>query len=280
MFKALIRNGIDEVDYNGHFGGESLESILLENNFFSKQAKQNEEKLDEAIVCLIVNAYEEYDKGISLFAGYDENGQQNMLLEAIVNGFSWSLKTISNLVKTKNYFEGEAFVVKFVDKLLPYVEKINFSPKRLYRARIGYGNKYYSISDMKGSSCYTPYRGSEIHAPSPVLARKGRMNRENVAFLYLATDVETALSEVRPHPGHVVSLGCFKAKKELRLADFASVNIIDFYKNDKMLDLYSDIIALNSLFSTPVPPQFQHKYIATQLISDVIRQKNMMGLAF
>ncbi|WP_164112000.1 MULTISPECIES: RES family NAD+ phosphorylase [Sphingobacterium] len=57
---------------------------------------------------------------------------------------------------------------------------------------------------------YTPYTSSEISSPPSYLARKGRMNREGFSFLYLAEDIETAINEIRPNPGDIISVGGFR----------------------------------------------------------------------
>jgi len=277
LFKALVRYYFSEWDYNSHFGGVSLESLLSESHIlFSENAILNNDDLESAILVLTENAYEDYDAGISLYNG---PGKSRPPLDAISEGNSFTIMSLREKSKELNYFELETKAEKLVNRISNHVDNANFNPEFLYRARIGYNRKLYS-HDGGAEPHYDPYNKESIHAPSPILASKGRMNRDNVSFLYLASNEATAISEVRPHPGHIVSLGRFKSTKKLRLADFASATILNFYKSDKLLDIYSEIVAINKLFSIPVPPNFQYKYIVTQLISDIIRQKGFDGISF
>lgn len=281
LFKALIRYYFNEWDYNDHWGGESIESVVISSDLiFSDKAKQNIDDLETAILILTAPVYEKYENGISLFAGYSE-GLQNRLLEAIGQGNSWTLDSLSARSKSANHYELEDTAGELIDYVLGYVDGFFYETQPLCRARIGYAKKRYLASDGFSSAChYDPYKNESIGAPSPTLAAKGRMNRENVSYLYLASDEETAVAEVRPHPGHIVSVGKFQPTKQLKLADFASANIVNFYQNDKLLDVYASIVAINKLFSIPVPPNFKFKYIVPQLISDLIRQKGFDGISF
>jgi RES domain-containing protein len=80
--------------------------------------------------------------------------------------------------------------------------------------------------------------GNEIGAPPPTIATPGRLNRSGVSFLYLSTDETTAAAEVRPHPGHRVSIAAFRSLKEIRLADFGAIDVADFSASDATLALF------------------------------------------
>lgn len=280
LFKAVVRYNFNEWQYNTHWGGERIETVLISSDaIFCKKAKEDALKIEGIIMSLTENVYEDYDSGISLHAGYSD-GLQNTLLESISEGGSSAITSLIARAKSKNYYELESAAEKIINRVVTYVDNDHYDQQYLYRARIGYEKKLTPIDFTNKTPCYVPYKHEAIHAPLPYIAAKGRMNRENVSYLYLASSEETAISEVRPHPGHIVSLGTFEPKQELRLADFAAANILDFFKNDKLLDTYADIVAINRLFSIPVPPGFQYKYVATQLISDLIRQKGFDGISF
>ena len=50
-------------------------------------------------------------------------------------------------------------------------------------------------------------------------ASEGRANPKGIPYLYLATEKETAMSEVRPWPNSRISVGKLKTVRELRLID-------------------------------------------------------------
>ncbi len=66
---------------------------------------------------------------------------------------------------------------------------------------------------------------SEMGAPSPNLVKKGqRANPAGIAYLYLASDEETALAEVRAEPGDEVTLARIVIPKNARIADLSDLH--------------------------------------------------------
>ena len=52
-------------------------------------------------------------------------------------------------------------------------------------------------------------------------AFEGRANPKGIPCLYVATDKETAMSEVRPWLGAIISIGRFKLARDLKVLDFS-----------------------------------------------------------
>jgi hypothetical protein len=151
---------------------------------------------------------------------------------------------------------------------------------RYNRARIGYENKYHSESDWQGNFHYKPFTNQDLSAPPPTLASSGRLNRQGVSFLYLATDEETSLSEVRPHPGQKVSVGAFKSSRGLRVADFRKISILNYCDSDEHLEEFVFFKRIDELFSLPIPPEDRGKYTITQFLSDAIRHLGFDGIGY
>ena len=55
--------------------------------------------------------------------------------------------------------------------------------------------------------------------PRPGRATEGRANPKGIPYLYLASNRETALAEVRPWVGSHVSVGQFKIIRELKVVN-------------------------------------------------------------
>jgi hypothetical protein len=55
--------------------------------------------------------------------------------------------------------------------------------------------------------------------PLPHSAREGRVNPKGIPCLYLATDKDTAMAEIRPWIGSYISVGQFKTLRNLNLVD-------------------------------------------------------------
>jgi hypothetical protein len=81
-------------------------------------------------------------------------------------------------------------------------------PKTWYRARIQLGD--------------TKFAPAQMGAPPARLASHGRANPAGIPYLYLASNAETSISEVRPHTGEIASVAEFRALQELKLVDLRS----------------------------------------------------------
>ena len=150
------------------------------------------------------------------------------------------------------------------------------------RARVGYKDKTlpFSIS-FETEYNYVPFSDSDISAPPPGLTNAGRINRQGVSFFYAATDSNTAIAEVRPHPGDIISVGRFKARKSLLIADFTETRIEHFSGSDQLLDdLFLTIHSINVYLNKVVPPSERDHYSVTQLIAETLRRLGYDGVLF
>ncbi len=284
IIKALIRYHYSEWDYNEHWGGNGYGSLFYEvdNIFFKKENFKDQEVYDELINRIeCFEVYEDYDKGVSIFAGYYD-GQQNQLLQSIKSDLNHSIKQIEHKLKTENYFKFEDQITQM---LLEYSDcsKITVESKSaFYRARIGVENKKRSLfaGGFEGEMVFVPYSNSKIGAPPPLVAGTGRLNRAGVSYLYSATDKYTAISEIRPHPGDVVSIGKFIVNKELLIFDLTESQFLNFFQSDKSLDKFDKLNTFTELMQKVIPPSERHVYNITQLIADCIRKLNFDGILF
>lgn len=280
LFRALVRYYYSEWDYNTHLGGEDLEHLLRQvNPLTAFNAGWDEEAYEEAVFHFVGDAYEPYDTGISLFSGYNELGR-NLPLVALKEARSLSLYELQEKLQKQNYFllEDEAKVL--LDPHEPLLKSYLDAAARLYRARIGCETKATPLFGWGNEWHYKPYEDSSLGAPPPYMAGNGRLNRQGVSFLYLATNEDTAISEVRPHPGHDVSVGAFENLRHLKIADFNSISIRDYYESDQKLHQFVFLKNIDLLFSMPIPPEERHKYSFSQFLSDVLRQKGFDGVAY
>jgi hypothetical protein len=83
----------------------------------------------------------------------------------------------------------------------------------LYRARVGF------ISDEDGG--IRPFERADMSAPPPEKVRPGRANAKGEVVLYVADQEQTAVAEVRPWRGLLVSVTEIKAMCNLRLVDLS-----------------------------------------------------------
>ena len=136
---------------------------------------------------------------------------------------------------------------------------------------------------MRSALCVWTEIGLQIRFSShtwDLRSAPGRLNLGGVSFLYLSTDETTAAAEVRPHPGHRVSLASFRSLKELRLADFGAIDIADFSSSDAMLEIFHLGYTISREISLPITPEDRHKYSVPQLLADLIRRQGYEDIRF
>lgn len=284
LFRALVRYYYSEDEYNGHLGGDGIYSLFHRDNpILNYDAKLDEYDLrSEGVIWQLTEpCYSNYKEGVSLYSGYDNDGFQLKPLVRIIDSNSFYLKKIRRRLKEDNYFIVEKDVRRFISKSLNKISQELQKGSLFYRARIGFEKILYKeVEWIRYEKYYVPYRKSDISSPPPLNANAGRLNRQGVSFLYLASDSDTAISEVRPHPGHFVSLGKFYLRSKISIVDFSKADIYDFFDSDQQLDIYHCLICLDKIFSMPITPEQAHEYSITQLITDLILKKGFNGVKY
>jgi len=274
--RALFRFFYNEWEYSRDFGGEELETIL-----YSRKEILNilRPEIGEEISQIVFESgYETRKVGVSLFAGYNDDGQQLPLLGAISNGYDFFLWQIQRRLKTENHY---LLIPELKVKLLPLLNGIKKRVKglTLHRARIGYKARGVAF-DSWGKIGFVPYSHGEIGSPPPPVATAGRLNRQGISFLYLASDVDTAIMEVRPHPGHIVSTGAFQQIGDCIIADFHDLSISKFSNSDKKLFQYQFLYAIDRNLSTPVIPEERFRFLFGHLLAEVLMSIGLDGVSF
>lgn len=116
-------------------------------------------------------------------------------------------------------------------------------------------------------------------------ASEGRANPKGIPCLYLATDKETAMSEVRPWLRSRISVGQFKTVKELTLIDCSkySSGAFAYYEGEpdeetKQKAVWAEI---DSAFSRPVTPSDKSSdYVPTQIIAELFKNNGFDGVRY
>jgi len=279
--RALIRKYFNEWEYNTHWGGDGLGALFQrENPILNYDAGWLPIDIEEATLPAVEEGYETATLPISLFAGYYD-GEQNMLLESLIHGDEERFDSLLRRTRRENPYLIEPEVKSLLEPHLSVLRREIPAGIVVHRARIGFAERNYQVFERPGDAWfYLPFEGRALGAAPPVAAASGRMNRAGVSFLYAASNQETALSEVRPHPGHVVSVGEFRSSRDLVVADFNQVSIRNFSSSDERLVDYWFLLSIDRLFSVPLPPEERQSYVLSQLFADVIRQLGFDGVSF
>lgn len=279
LIRALIRFHWDEFEYNSHWGGDSVLDLFTDDANPVVRAAVTDDYLDAFDYLLQQPVYPERSDGVAIYAGHDERGTR-MINFAISRTNPRRFVELRQRLLSENFFEVEPALEALID---PFLGDIAFdlpAGEIWVRARLGQKATYQHFEDgWTNKIMRQPWLGNEIGAPPPLNAGIGRLNRAGVSMLYLASDSYTAIAEIRPHPGHYISLGGFKSLETIRLADF-NPDIALFSANDDRLDLYEIIQAFDRLMSLPVTPDEKTSYLLTQLLAEVLLRRGFDGVRF
>ncbi|HEY0149639.1 MAG TPA: RES family NAD+ phosphorylase [Allosphingosinicella sp.] len=275
LLRALIRFYWDEEKYNSHWGGDNVLKLFDDNANPVVNPPVADTYLDEFDQLLGWPPYPDYDKGIAVYAGFSDG------IRLINFAISRSDPRSVRELRTRLLVEDHADVRGDLDALIdPFLSDLKFTlPKGgpWYRARTGVETLYQRADGFDVQLLRQPFREDAIGAsPTP---GDGRLNRAGHPVLYLGSKAYTALAEIRPHPGHYVSIGGFETLEDLRIADF-DPDIAHFATNDVRLDQYAIIQAFDRMMSTPVTPDDKASYRLTQLLAEVLTDRGYDGVQY
>ena len=118
-------------------------------------------------------------------------------------------------------------------------------------------------------------------------AREGRVNPKGIPCLYLATDKDTAMAEIRPWIGSFISIGQFKTLKNIVLVDCFAEHPADilyhFYIKEPGPDEREKAVwtHIDHAFSEPVnPDESNADYAPTQILAEAFRSHGYDGVIY
>ncbi|MBK8946445.1 MAG: RES family NAD+ phosphorylase [Ignavibacteriae bacterium] len=120
--------------------------------------------------------------------------------------------------------------------------------------------------------------------PLPNQAKEGRANPAGIPYLYVSTNRNTALAEVRPWIGSEISLAKLKTNKDLTLIDCSKNNsTIRYHLDEPNPELREQIVwaDIDNAFSKPITSaDSSTDYIPTQIISELFRNHGYDGIIY
>ena len=164
---------------------------------------------------------------------------------------------------------------------------------KLWRARLD-GTEVKCAPDDWMIQEYAP---NEMAAPSPNLSKSSRIGVQGIPVLYLSSDKETAMSEVRPWKGQPVSLATVYPIKDLTIVD-CHINSFDgsFTDLDKLYPLGSFMRKktisetqheerawtwIDRAFSKPTSQQDAPlEYLPSQVIAELFKTEGYDGIKY
>ena len=191
---------------------------------------------------------------------------------------SWvSYAAFARSVTRKSRYVFEDHVEQFLDAVLAtcHDRRLELPSKTvLWRAQLGHAWRFEEKAEGEIPTPFPPERMK----PIPNSGREGRVNPKGIPCLYLATDKETAMAEVRPWMGSYVSAGQFMTLKDRTLVNCSVGRDYepDIPKREKTVWDEIDLA-----FSEPInPDDSSANYVPTQILAEAFRSKGYDGIAY
>lgn len=172
------------------------------------------------------------------------------------------------------YFPKKAPSYDHLNGLLQYlIMPGNKIPDYLYRSRVNEDNNPIEISKMG--------------KPPAKISTAGRANPIGIPYLYIASNIKTAIAEIRPHKGDILTIAKFKIKESLKLADLRNPrqSISPFaLDEDSLNQIFMDLDYLSHLgeeLSKPILPREAHlEYLSSQYLCELIKHCGFDGVIY
>lgn len=205
--------------------------------------------------------------------------------------------SFAHKVKQVNRYFHDKDTQNFFDVLLETAEeRVKIIPKnqRFFRAQLGSDkNPSFDAADHVIDYNAIPFT-KERMKPDPYKTLDGRINPRGMAFLYLATNETTAISEVRPWIGTDVTVAQFETVKDIKVVDCSNGEINPLYITvcdmDKLYTLKEptpqeaiEIVWrwIDMAFSEPVDRNDSIvDYVPTQIIAELLKTNGYGGIKY
>ena len=214
----------------------------------------------------------ELDVSTGFFSRYDKGMDQYTMPEFWFD--------FCESIKHKNRFFNNSFLdreeaEKLLSKSVRIVKKDEANS--LFRARIGGKQRKYGK--------VMPYPASQMGAPSSVQAGNGRANPKGIAYLYLATNIDTAIAEVRPVKNAQISVSKVSLLGDIKVVDFSGQLYVPspFAMRNLRQELERTHLLkqIGECFAMPIDPASTDiEYVPTQFISEYIKNLGYDGFVF
>lgn len=153
-----------------------------------------------------------------------------------------------------------------------------------WRAQIGHDWKPEEVEENVTEEFPSPFLPERM---KPLLdrAKEGRANPKGIPYLYCADSQKTAIAEVRPGLGSLVSVAQFRTKRDLSIVNFTNdsklTHPIYFQEPEPPEREKAVWREIDNAFSQPINPSDDlANYIPTQIIAELFKNDGFEGLAY
>lgn len=233
-------------------------------NIFSEISRMDVYKILRSICQELYESFPElFDGTVGIPELYDNEYIQD---HSLLKNNNWDAFVLE--IKTKNRFHSKLINFDILKKYCSFIRKTYKAGSLFYRAR---------ISDQSG------YPISEMSAPPAGRSSEGRANARGITCLYLASDTDTTLHEVRAGVFDYVSIGTFRLKRDITVVDLRAItDISPFVDGLEYLDHAINKQHLEKL-NTEMSKALRRSdstldYVPTQYIVDFIKSIDHNGM--
>jgi hypothetical protein len=250
-------------------GGKFLKNALYEDwDIFSG----NPNEIQELMKILCSSYFAQDEAFLSETVWIPQASDKDYLEEfGIARGHSWN--HFSEIIKYHNRFHNSEFNPDAFASFLSYVVKEYPKDTIMYRARI--------CSDKNGFS------KDKMSVPPKEKRSAGRINPEGMSVLYLASESETALNEIRANAFDYVTIGEFKVNRAIRVVNLSGMAAISpfIYGSDNDIVQYAVNRKVFQDISVEIAKPLRRsdnplEYLPTQYIADFIKNQNYDGVEY
>lgn len=191
------------------------------------------------------------------------------------------------VIKCNRFIKGEdvsEFLAALRETSKKRIKKIG-ADTPLWRAQLGCDYRPFEENGEILFDEEVPYSEDRMK-PLSNRAKEGRANPKGIPYLYVATKRKTALSEVRPWLGSILTLAIFKTVRELQVVDCSvhGNSKTPFYLGgEPSPEVREEIVwkHIDNAFSRPVTQSDDTaEYIPTQVIAELFKNQGLDGLYY
>jgi len=235
-----------------------IKNELLENwNIFNKL---NATQVHSIVKALSPDLYSETPELIDApVVNQIEMDKDSLKESSILKGYTWD--QFVEALKHENRFHTNHINTDILKIFCSFIRKSYKAGTRFYRGR---------ISSETGFDC------DNMGPPPKDKISEGRANSAGIQRLYLASDKETTIHEIRAGAFDYITVGCFELKKDITVVDLKMINkispvmaqldVAQYYINREHLNKINDEMG-KALRRSDSPLD----YVSTQYIADFIQ---------
>lgn len=209
-------------------------------------------------------------------------GDKNLFKSKYVAKFAKEQKNIDQwenfreeLKHNNRFFPENALDIDHLEPFAPYIGiHLKKSIQKFYRARINTSEKPHPISKMG--------------KPPKKSASSGRANPVGIPYLYLASTIDTAISEIRGNKGETLTIAEFEMKNDLELADLrdpiSTISPFELNEEDELELIYKNMPFLtllgNELSKPIIPREATLEYLPSQYLCELLKKIGFHGIIY